>query len=202
MGTRKMILVWYKGEWRIAQYGLWDGYPEGQGIRIDKFLNNAGTGRIHPVLADLIGHEEELEFYKSGCWSPTELTNIEALQAAFDNDMTFVATEKDVEEAWKVSQVIHKEASQLTVSDEFRKLTPSEKMAFCSKHQLLEAQSQAALFVNPSLSRDCGAYILEVVAHATEKVPLDIRLCMVTDTQIEWLYVIDLDENQFEIYCG
>lgn len=116
--------------------------------------------------------------------------------------MTSVAIEEDVEEAWKVSQVIQKEVFQLTASDKFRELAPGEKMAFCSKHQLLEAQSQAALFVNPSLSEDYGAYILGVVTHATEKVPLDMRLCMVTDTQIEWLYVFDLDENQFEIYCG
>lgn len=31
MGTRGMTAVFYKGEYRIAQYGQWDHYPEGQG---------------------------------------------------------------------------------------------------------------------------------------------------------------------------
>lgn len=38
MGTRHLIAVFYQGEYRIAQYGQWDGYPDGQGIDILKFL--------------------------------------------------------------------------------------------------------------------------------------------------------------------
>lgn len=32
MGTRNLTLVFLDGEYRIAQYGQWDGYPEGQGV--------------------------------------------------------------------------------------------------------------------------------------------------------------------------
>jgi hypothetical protein len=38
MGTRHLIAVQLDGEYRIAQYGQWDGYPEGQGVDVLKFL--------------------------------------------------------------------------------------------------------------------------------------------------------------------
>lgn len=38
MGTRHLIVVQSKGEYRVAQYGQWDGYPSGQGVAILKFL--------------------------------------------------------------------------------------------------------------------------------------------------------------------
>jgi len=38
MGTRNLSMVIYKEETRVAQYGQWDGYPEGQGATILKFL--------------------------------------------------------------------------------------------------------------------------------------------------------------------
>lgn len=41
MGTRHLIAVQVDGEYKIAQYGQWDGYPEGQGITILAFLQSA-----------------------------------------------------------------------------------------------------------------------------------------------------------------
>lgn len=38
MGTRHLICVVSDGEYRIAQYGQWDGYPSGQGVSILEFL--------------------------------------------------------------------------------------------------------------------------------------------------------------------
>ena len=40
MGTRHLIAVQYKNEYKIAQYGQWDGYLEGQGASILDFLTN------------------------------------------------------------------------------------------------------------------------------------------------------------------
>jgi hypothetical protein len=40
MGTRNLTMVIYKKETKIAQYGQWDGYPEGQGATILEFLRN------------------------------------------------------------------------------------------------------------------------------------------------------------------
>jgi hypothetical protein len=38
MGTRHLICVVKDGDYKVAQYGQWDGYPAGQGIRILNFL--------------------------------------------------------------------------------------------------------------------------------------------------------------------
>lgn len=38
MGTRNLTLLIHNGENKIAQYGQWDGYPSGQGVRVLKFL--------------------------------------------------------------------------------------------------------------------------------------------------------------------
>jgi hypothetical protein len=39
MSTKGLTLVKYNGEYKIAQYGLWDHYPEGQGFKVVSFLN-------------------------------------------------------------------------------------------------------------------------------------------------------------------
>lgn len=41
MGTRHLICVVSDGDYRIAQYGQWDGYPEGQGASILEFLKSS-----------------------------------------------------------------------------------------------------------------------------------------------------------------
>lgn len=38
MGTRHLICVFIDGEYKVAQYGQWDGYPSGQGVRVLEFL--------------------------------------------------------------------------------------------------------------------------------------------------------------------
>jgi hypothetical protein len=40
MGTRNLTAVWIDGQWKIAQYGQWDGYPEGQGSTALNFLRS------------------------------------------------------------------------------------------------------------------------------------------------------------------
>ena len=43
MGTRNLVAVVLDGEYKIAQYGQWDGYPEGQGVRALEFLRGEGN---------------------------------------------------------------------------------------------------------------------------------------------------------------
>lgn len=40
MGTRHLICVVSNGEYKVAQYGQWDGYPSGQGLSILNFLQS------------------------------------------------------------------------------------------------------------------------------------------------------------------
>ena len=40
MGTRNLTAVYVDGEYRIAQYGQWDGYPDGQGMTCLGFVRD------------------------------------------------------------------------------------------------------------------------------------------------------------------
>lgn len=40
MGTRNLTAVFIDGEYKVAQYGQWDGYPEGQGMTVLHFLRD------------------------------------------------------------------------------------------------------------------------------------------------------------------
>ena len=40
MGTRHLIAAKVDGEYKLAQYGQWDGYPEGEGVAVLDFLVN------------------------------------------------------------------------------------------------------------------------------------------------------------------
>ena len=44
MGTRNLTCVYLDGEYKVAQYGQWDGYPEGQGVTCLDFLRNKMHG--------------------------------------------------------------------------------------------------------------------------------------------------------------
>lgn len=43
MGTRNLTIVYLDGEYKVAQYGQWDGYPEGQGVTALKFARSLGN---------------------------------------------------------------------------------------------------------------------------------------------------------------
>lgn len=40
MGTRHLIAAQVNGEYKLAQYGQWDGYPSGQGVKVLDFLKS------------------------------------------------------------------------------------------------------------------------------------------------------------------
>ena len=40
MGTRNLTAVYIDGEYKVAQYGQWDGYPEGEGLTCLRFLRD------------------------------------------------------------------------------------------------------------------------------------------------------------------
>ena len=50
MGTRSLICVVKDGEYRVAQYCQWDGYPEGQGIGVLAFLKSANLEKFKEKL--------------------------------------------------------------------------------------------------------------------------------------------------------
>lgn len=63
MGTRNLTAVFMDGEYRVAQYGQWDGYPEGQGLICLKFLRDKmNEKRFREQLNNVhFGNKEELD---------------------------------------------------------------------------------------------------------------------------------------------
>ena len=50
MGTRNLTVVVSDGEYKIAQYGQWDGYPSGNGVKVLSFLADMDVERFKEML--------------------------------------------------------------------------------------------------------------------------------------------------------
>jgi hypothetical protein len=46
MGTRHVIMVVVADQIKVAQYGQWDGYPDGAGVEILYYLKKAALGKL------------------------------------------------------------------------------------------------------------------------------------------------------------
>lgn len=58
-------------------------------------------------------------------------------------------------------------------------------------------------YVCPSLARDTGAEILDLIASSTKPIPAIPDLEFIGDGMFcEWAYVVDLDSNKLEAYAG
>ncbi|WP_437609606.1 hypothetical protein [Erwinia sp. V71] len=146
MGTRHLTCVVKDGEYKVAQYGQWDGYPSGQGVDALDFLRNMGRDKF--------------------------LTSLAA---------TYQPTEEQIAAWWK--EVGHDIGS----NDGWVSHDISKK--YKDKH--------------PSLSRDAGAKILQMIQDASEPVPLNLYLTFAAESLFcEWAYVVDFDKNTFEVYEG
>ena len=66
MGTRHLICVVSDNQYRIAQYGQWDGYPEGQGAAILEFLKSPMAEQLKNNLerCSWITNDEYYELWK------------------------------------------------------------------------------------------------------------------------------------------
>ena len=51
MGTRNLITVTLNKKKVVAQYGQWDGYPEGQGKTVHEFLSKVNLDKFKKQLA-------------------------------------------------------------------------------------------------------------------------------------------------------
>lgn len=148
MGTRHLVAVQIDGVYKVAQYGQWDGYPTGQGVRVLDFLKN--------------GDVEALKRNVAKAYEPTEEDSIR-MWAEFDVD-----------------------------------IVDSKGMVECSKADAFGEKY-------PSLDRDTGAGILELIASSddAEKIPLRVDIDFAGDSLFcEWAYVIDFDLGTFETYRG
>lgn len=74
MGTRNLTVVKHNGEYKIAQYGQWDGYPSGQGITVLEFLRKNDLETFKQRLKDIRYYTEgelkvlEVKYANSNKW--------------------------------------------------------------------------------------------------------------------------------------
>lgn len=62
MGTRNLTAVKVDGEYKIAQYGQWDGYPDGQGLTALRFLRSVDLAKFRErVKATRFATKEDFE---------------------------------------------------------------------------------------------------------------------------------------------
>lgn len=54
MGTRNLTIVKSDGQYKVAQYGQWDGYPSYSGVNILKFLKNSNLDKFKSDLKNVL----------------------------------------------------------------------------------------------------------------------------------------------------
>lgn len=67
MGTRHLTIAAIDGAYKLAQYGQWDGYPEGQGVIVLDFLQHMDRERFTAALRKccFIDGKEKTEMLQS-----------------------------------------------------------------------------------------------------------------------------------------
>lgn len=59
MGTRNLTIVHKNGEYKVAQYGQWDGYPEGLGATLLNFLKNVNMDSFRNAIDNVSFYTQE-----------------------------------------------------------------------------------------------------------------------------------------------
>ncbi len=68
MGTRNLTIVQLEGNYRVAQYCQWDGYPSGQGMTILQFLQTADMEKFRAQVGKTrVLSDEELKNLWTDC---------------------------------------------------------------------------------------------------------------------------------------
>lgn len=83
MGTRHITVVILNDEFKVAQYGQWDGYPSGQGSNILSFLRSADLQRFKQAVSEcsFLSHDEILDKWeecgadRNSQWVSFEVSN-------------------------------------------------------------------------------------------------------------------------------
>lgn len=160
MGTRNLTCVVSDGEYKVAQYGQWDGHPEGSGKFILKFLKEVDLETFKKRIAQLRFLAEEE--------SDQANDEIGKYREGLSSDDLVLFREEDGERIWRPTPELY------------------EKYL-------------ARPFIH--LNRDLGCKILDFVMRYNEPLQNDIGFAG-SSLFCEWVYVVDLDNDQFEVYRG
>lgn len=162
MGTRHLTIVVQDEETKVAQYGQWDGYPEGQGQNILDFLNCANGNRRYSVKdKENKGMQTDIDF---------EVFRQQVRRCKF-------LSNEEIDAKWKQLGADGSGWVSMDIADAMEKKYPQ-------------------------FSRNIGSDILKLI-YFGEALELQNSIEFVEDSLFcEWAYVIDLDNNVFEVYQG
>ena len=80
MGTRHIIIVHSDNSNRVAQFGQWDGYPEGQGLTVLRFLRDMNRSQFETnvrQVKSLTADEVGLKWVDAGADPDSNFVNME-----------------------------------------------------------------------------------------------------------------------------
>ena len=171
MGTRHLTIVKQNGEVKVAQYGQWDGYPDGVGTDIVNFLHEIRS----PEMMERFRRRVAL------CrW----------------------ATQEDIDSINEAMEMTELEAPINQLYPEFSRDTSARLLWLImngKKSYLLPENQQERL---GSTQFDLHAAII-AEEESEEATLLNNSIDFGSDrTFCEWAWVIDLDEDKLECYCG
>ena len=176
MGTRSLICVVKDGEYRVAQYCHWDGYPEGQGIGVLAFLKSANLEKFKEKLDKVswITHDElEKQWVETGAEPDAKLVSSEVAEK-FKN----LYPENSRDTGAKILQIIYEAEKPLKLVNS---LDFAANSLFCewayvvdldnNKLEVYEGFNEEPLvkgerfyFLQESLEEDSGYYPVKLVA--------------------------------------
>tara|TARA_Y100000004_G_scaffold154497_1_gene178674 strand:- start:364 stop:1083 length:720 start_codon:yes stop_codon:yes gene_type:complete len=171
MGTRHLTIVKQKGEVKVAQYGQWDGYPDGVGTDIVNFLHEIKSPEMMERFRRRVAlcrwaTQEEIDSINEAM----EMTELEApmnqLYPEFSRDTS----------ARLLWLIMNGKKNYLLPNNQQPRLGATQFNLAAAT--VAEEESKEATLLNNSI--DFGN---------------DRMFC-------EWAWVIDLDEDKLECYCG
>jgi len=179
MGTRHLIIVKNEGEVKVAQYGQWDGYPDGVGTDIVNFLHNIRD----PDLMEVFKRRVNL------CQWATQ-DEIDSINEAIE-----IASKDDPPEGFTLNSIFPEFSRDTSWKVLWLILNGKENYLHTTKAQD---------YINGiQISQHNGYQWQPAIDNKDTKTLLNNGMDFGNDrTFCEWAWVIDLDENKLECYSG
>ncbi|KAK3362904.1 hypothetical protein B0T25DRAFT_587031 [Lasiosphaeria hispida] len=188
MGTRHIICIFWKGKFLVAQYGQWDGYPEGQGVKIFRFLS------VQRNIDHLKDGLEKRVYY------PT-IEQLRTMQAEVDNwEHNFFQNGGiafgNERNGWLV---LYPSLARDTGAQILRLIAHASMVK--EDEETREEKDDKSTEVEKSDEKNGDSS--SAVGSKETRIPIQLQLGFVNDGLFcEWAYVIDLDNEVFEVFGG
>jgi hypothetical protein len=178
MGTRHLTIVKHEEEIKVAQYGQWDGYPDGAGINILGFLSKVDLDHFKERLSLCEWATDDTR--KKQIEVVRKYTSVESLPDDIRQDGFLSMDEsKMLEELYPES---HRDTGSLILE------------LIADGHFIKRAFSA----LNPSGEPTEVKFEVQ-----PGKIFLDNSIAFASDRVFcEWAWVIDLDTNELQVYTG